>query len=450
MTTVPRSRERQPLRPADDRSRYHLAGDFDPSPRDRHHCRPGDVWLVERERACLWVDDVSGSETGRGELRGHWLSEPRIRERSPVPLGGTHDLHFLAHEEPTLVATDVPSPSAVWFLTDDVPSPDFESKPSVRHFEFDRLRVKDEIRRFLEHPLVDHPRGHQTIWKAAFGARYQDALVAVAVLGIPNPPSRYDGQTIVIDRYASHPERPPNTGTWLLSRARKWARLEGYCWLAAKAGIGGNEGTVYEALGMEQLGPAETADGSGYANRPNRATWDDWEKRSFAQPLGPQGVRFRRYDKHDRWQKARGQDDALPGSHTRLSSFQRNETVGVDDCYLMRYDHHPEAVRDFFEACGKPTPTLVDATAVFVAAANAEPIAAIVCRPTDGTHTGRRLVLTAYAHRESGVKYPLNVGAWLAAQVRHWAALDGYGGVTGKAADDTHHAVLKRAGIPPY
>jgi len=440
-TTTPAPREHAPAQTHE--GPFALAGDFDPDSPGRLYCRAGDVWYVPRDGAHLLVESAPRS----GRLRGRWLSEPALRPRSKVPLGTDRDMRFLAHEGGELVATDVPSPDAVWFLTDDRPAPNWTPPSSLKQFEFARLRDKAEVRRFLEHPLVDHPRGHQAIWKAAFGARYRGDLVAVAVLGIPNPPSRYDGQTIVIDRYAAHPNRPPNTGTWLLSRVREWAELEGYCWLAAKAGIGGNEGTVYRALGMEQLGSTEIADGSGYGNRPNRETWDDWEKRSFAQPLGPDGVQFRRYDKHDRWKKARGQDNRLPGRHARLASFEQATTVGVDDCYLMRYDHHPEGVSDFFQACGNRIPTLEEAAAVFVAAATTEPIAAFVCRSVDGADTGRRLDLTAYAHRDSGINYPLNVGAWLAGRVRRWAALDGYERVTGDPADDLHRAVLNRAGI---
>jgi hypothetical protein len=453
MTTTPaRSQQRRSSRRSHSGGRYHLAGDFDPANPERTYCKEGDVWFVGREGSHLWVGIGDRTEAEQGGLCGHWLSEPRIRERSPVPLEGTADLHFLDTERPRLVATDVPSPSAVWFLSDYLPAPNFRNKPSVRRLEFDRLRDTDEVRRFLEHPLIDHPRGNQTIWKAAFGARYRGDLVAVAVLGIPNPPSRYDGQTIVIDRYAAHPERPPNTGTWLLSRCREWADLEGYCVLAAKAGIGGNEGTVYRALGMEQIGGVELADGSGWTNRPNRDSWDDWEKRSFVQRLGPPDIQFRRHDKHDRWEKTRAQDTTLPGTHVRLSAFEadQGEPVGVDDCHLMRFDHHLEGVRDFFTAVRARTPALDEATAIFVAAANAEPVAAHVCTPldrADSSSQSRQLGLTDYAHQEAGVKYPLNVGSWLAGRVRRWAELEGYDQVVGDPGDETHHAVLERAGI---
>jgi hypothetical protein len=217
--------------------------------------------------------------------------------------------------------------------------------------------------------------------------------------------------------------------------------------LAAKAGIGGNEGTIYEALGLEQKSPAEIADGSGWANRPNRDTWDSWKKRPYAQPLGPPGVRFRRFDKHDRWQKARGQDESLPGAQSRLSSLKTAEGVSVDDCYLMRYDHHFEGVRDFFDRLANRPPKVEEATAIFVAAANDEPIAMHLCEPGSGDESDQ-LALVDYAHRETGVNYPVNVGAWTAGKAREWASLSGYEGIIGRPESVSHRAVLERANIP--
>lgn len=134
---------------------------------------------------------------------------------------------------------------------------------------------------------------------------------------------------------------------------REWAELGATVGWSPKLASAGNKKMIYEDFGIEQLGSIRAADGSVYATRSNRATWADWEKRSYAQPLGPQGVQFRRYDRHDRWQKTRAQGDALAGTHTRLSSFQRNERSVADDSYLMRDDRRLGAVRDFFEACGE-------------------------------------------------------------------------------------------------
>lgn len=96
-------------------------------------------------------------------------------------------------------------PSAAWFLTDDVPPPGFREQ-IIRTALPSSTTIETKTR----------PGGSlsvpSSIIRVVIG-RSKDVPVAMAILGVSTLPSRYDGQTIVIDRYASHPERSPNTGT---------------------------------------------------------------------------------------------------------------------------------------------------------------------------------------------------------------------------------------------
>jgi len=131
---------------------------------------------------------------------------------------------------------------------------------------------------FLEHR---HPPGSVPGWKACFGARYRDSIVAVVVVGRPVARTADDGTELSITRFCRRDDRPANTGSWLIARARKWAELEGYETLSAHAGVAGNYGTVYEACGFD-VSDVRMADGSGWLSQgDDRETWDDYERRKW-------------------------------------------------------------------------------------------------------------------------------------------------------------------------
>jgi hypothetical protein len=159
--------------------------------------------------------------------------------------------------------TDVPSPSSVSDLT------------------LIRERERQPINEFLEQR---HPLGSVPGWKACFSARYRDSIVAVVVIGRPVARNADDGTELSITRFCRRDDRPANTGSWLIARARKWVELEGYNTLSAHAGVAGNYGTVYEAAGFE-CEEITQADGSGWTNRKNRDSWDDYERRKWVYQL---------------------------------------------------------------------------------------------------------------------------------------------------------------------
>ena len=155
---------------------------------------------------------------------------------------------------------------------------------SVADLELSRERSRNEVNSFLESEVVDHQLGSIPGWKAAFGARYQDELVAVCILGRPVA-RQIDADTVVsITRFAAHPVRPANTGSWLIARARQWAQLEGYEKIIAYAGVAGNYGTIYEAAGFT-LEKTDQARGDGWSTREGREVVADFTRRKWTYNL---------------------------------------------------------------------------------------------------------------------------------------------------------------------
>lgn len=150
--------------------------------------------------------------------------------------------------------------------------------PSVDDLELCRERKRAPVNEFLEQR---HPLGGVPGWKACFSARYRDMIVAVVVVGRPTARMADDGTELSITRFCRRDDRPDNTGSWLIARARQWTYLEGYDAITAHAGVAGNYGTVYEAAGFECTG-ITMADGQGWLTQgDDRETWDDYERRKW-------------------------------------------------------------------------------------------------------------------------------------------------------------------------
>lgn len=158
----------------------------------------------------------------------------------------------------------------------DPPSPS-----KLTELTLTRERSHNTVNRFLEQY---HPRGSVAGWKACFGARYKGSLVACVVLGRPSARMLDDGTRAEITRFGVREDRPANTGSWLIGKAREWAQLEGFDQLIAYAGVAGNYGTVYEAVGFE-IDDVTQSDGSGWTNREDRDSWDDYERRRWVHDL---------------------------------------------------------------------------------------------------------------------------------------------------------------------
>ncbi len=151
---------------------------------------------------------------------------------------------------------------------------------SVDDLRLTRERSRSEVNSFLDAKMVDHELGSVPGWKAAFGARFNEELVAVCILGRPVARHIDADEVISISRFAALPTRPANTGSWLIARARKWARLEGYRKIIAYAGVAGNYGTIYEAAGFK-LVKQDGAQGDSWNSRENRKTVPDFTRRKW-------------------------------------------------------------------------------------------------------------------------------------------------------------------------
>ncbi|WP_394353291.1 XF1762 family protein [Haloterrigena gelatinilytica] len=137
---------------------------------------------------------------------------------------------------------------------------------------------------FLERKDVDHKLGGVVKWRACFGARYRGRLVGVCIVDRPTARMLDDEKYCEITRYASRPDRPSNMGTWLISRARDWAALEGHEKLIAYAGVAGNRGTLYDGAGFEEV-EVTNATGVGWQTRDGRKSWDDYTRRKWVYEL---------------------------------------------------------------------------------------------------------------------------------------------------------------------
>lgn len=366
--------------------------------------------------------------------------------------------------------TDVENPWERWAIAPmtDPPEPRPEvrisKRTSTRNLSLARERSRNTVNSFLNDPVVDHKHGGMRFWHAAFSARVQSASstdsepCAVAVLDRPNA-SRLCEYTPTdytqLARYASHPEvrgrqetttgswvdseeqrlseLEENTASWLISRALRWAKLEGYEKVISYSGSANlNEGQIYRATNFEHAGTSDSA-GDGWTNREGRDQWKNSR------------------DERDRW-IATLQDTELPMKRRAKNRYDRwdflderpmgaflgdypERTPGVSDFELTREeseDHDHGRALEFFDTHGQVVEgdSLVDVPSG---------VDAIFGATVDGGHLVAGLALTngyssasyadsievcGYAARET--KYPSQTAAWLLSRARDWSALEGY------------------------
>lgn len=150
-------------------------------------------------------------------------------------------------------------------------------------------------RRLVNHLLIggpdgriDHRLGGVAKWKAGFVATNDGHPYSVGVLAQPysyNYPEARDEWYIT--RLANHPQRPPNTSSWMLARIRDWVREHtDRKRLVAIAGVDDNTGTCYRAAGFE-LDRVETVTSTGWEGRAGRspARRGEWTAHRFVSPV---------------------------------------------------------------------------------------------------------------------------------------------------------------------
>lgn len=141
---------------------------------------------------------------------------------------------------------------------------------------------RQRVNAFLEQ--VGHELGDVPGWLMAWSARHEDRIVAVLVLSRPTARAYDDGTAVEVSRMAARPERPHNTCSWLLARARTWAALSGYDRMIAYAGVAGNRGTAYDAAGFD-CESVETDSTERWENREGRQSYGEYERRRWEEDL---------------------------------------------------------------------------------------------------------------------------------------------------------------------
>lgn len=279
---------------------------------------------------------------------------------------------------------------------------------------------------FLKHPDINYqgkPIGNGS--KMALTAQWNGNDVAMAILGKPIARLGWDdGTDIQLLKFAAHPNRPANTGSWLLSRCCEWAALEGYDTFLTYAGaMNDNEGTMYAATNFELYDVEENHDGDGWKNREGRGGSGTYSKRTWIRSLS---------DNHE-LESRRRKGRQYKMSNT-LSQWMPTETEQptIADFTLTReepLEPTDDAVTDFIETHGDGTPiNTEDVVAVFGARSGSKLAAALVVTdPTDHYNHRDNFDRVCISHfAADDVRYPTNVARWLTGKARRWAYLHGY------------------------
>jgi len=142
---------------------------------------------------------------------------------------------------------------------------------------------RKRVNAFLE--AVDHELGSVPGWRMAWSARRGDNIVAVLVLSRPTARAYDQDSVIEVSRLAARRERPHNTSSWMLARARQWAALSGYDRLIAYAGVGDNRGVCYDATGFELAETVKKDDSSRWESREGRKSFGTYDRRRWESDL---------------------------------------------------------------------------------------------------------------------------------------------------------------------
>ncbi|MFD1687180.1 XF1762 family protein [Halobellus litoreus] len=297
-------------------------------------------------------------------------------------------------------------------------------------------RVRERVNGFLKHPDVAYQHDPVTTpFRIALTATYQDREVAMAVLGRPRGRHNADGRTVELYRFAAHPDRPVNTGSWLLSRCCAWSRLEGYDRLLTYAGVQNNNvGTMYQAAGFELLGTT-IADRSDWHSREGRAGGGRYRKWRYRYVLASHSIEARRPAGRVSPDQARLTDKNTPAGpacasartlaqgelvQTREERLARRETTLTPDAraFLDEYD------------CGESDDT-APLVACFAYRTPEDSLVAVLClRDHSGEQNTRdnteAVTLSTASVQTDALAYPVNVLRGLIADACEWARLHGY------------------------
>ena len=302
--------------------------------------------------------------------------------------------------------------------------------------------ARKRVNGFLKHPAVRYQHDPQTKpFRIALTATYRSQEVAMAVLGRPSGRHNADGRTVELYRFSAHPDRPANTGSWLLSRCCTWSRLEGYDRLLTYAGVqNDNEGIMYQAAGFKLVNTV-VADRSEWHSRDGRTGRGTYRKRRYQRNLTTHNLEARRPAGRVDSEQARlisggtATDPACASPRsvvqgeliqTREDHLGRRGATLTTDAQAFLNEHRDGTERD--RATNDQAPPLV---ACFAYRTPKDiPVAAFCLRdhsekqnPRDNTNT---VTLSTAAVQTDALAYPVNVTRSLIAEACEWARLHGY------------------------
>lgn len=311
--------------------------------------------------------------------------------------------------------------------------------PSTSHLSLRSERgsgARERVNGFLKHPAVRYQHDPVTTpFRIALTATYQEREVAMAVLGRPRGRHNADGRTVELYRFAAHPGRPANTGSWLLSRCCAWSRLEGYDRLLTYAGVqNGNVGTMYQAAGFELLGTT-IADRSEWRSREGRAGGETYRKWRYRYVLARHSLEARRPAGRVSPDQARLIDQGTPAGPACASprTVVQGELVQTREEYPDRRGATLTTdARVFFDeyGCGESDDT-APLVACFASRTPEDALVAALClrdhsgeqNPRDNTEA---VTLSTAGVQTDALTYPVNVLRGLIADACEWARLHGY------------------------
>ncbi|MFQ3293044.1 MAG: hypothetical protein ACI9EZ_001741 [Halobacteriales archaeon] len=296
--------------------------------------------------------------------------------------------------------------------------------------------ARERVNGFLKHPDVGYQHDPVTTpFRIAITATYQGSEVAMAVLGRPTGRHNADGWTVELYRFAAHPDRPPNTGSWLLSRCCSWSRLEGYDRLLTYAGVqNDNEGTMYQAAGFELLGTT-IADRSEWHSRDGRTGGGTYTKRRYQRVLATHAIEARRPAGRVNSDQAR-----LTDKDTATDpAFSSPQTLSKGELIQTR-EEHPEprgatlttGVAAFLDEYDSIEPAdAAPLVACFGYRTSEDALVAALClrdrsgqqKPRDNTEA---VTLSRAVVQTDAIPHPVNVIRGLIADACEWAGFHGY------------------------
>lgn len=330
--------------------------------------------------------------------------------------------------------------------------------PSIDDLTLTREYKRKPTTQFLNHPSVGHVLGQNyPNSRATFAARYPDAegnIVALVDLTYPSAPALDGEQVIELKRYAAHPHRPANTGSWLISKALEWCRIEAFELCRSYTGIAQNEGILYKALGFETDDQRTRTNGDGWAstaNRKNRSTWEDYNRGRYDKQLHQPVTNIHRRrvtetltDKNQ--QGLTAFNDTSNEEKSAPTAAQYSLTSNSTDLIFARRDNNSTAVADFIQKRSNQisdTPPITqkqldnDMTAVFCAVSTHGIIAALVTRHPPHADRWDFDTLDLLAYAATDTKYPHNTASHLFTKARTWAGYQGYKSITATPKPDS-------------